>query len=156
LSAITLLDVARAAGAAGQNHSTTNVGLTAGRKQQVTPLAWPIASSTPCTPPGRQRRQHLRIVPAGFSVVLLRDGADPLVISLLTGVAKPICCRSSPPTAHDHHPRVATVGDGIHPDLGGHQRRGRRGAGACHCPGGIELRVDATEPTMTSRKIWHG
>jgi len=109
---------------------------------EATLCAWPIAwVGTVHAGPERQRRQTSTNRSCRVGRSSPRRRQTPLVISLLTGVAKPDCCSSSPPTAHPSSPRVWTACDGIHPNLGRHQRRRRHVLRVRSC-GVVELRVD--------------
>ena len=87
----------------------------------------------------------------GFRAFFAESAADPLVISLLTGVAKPDLLQIiTTDSAPHHHPCSARLDVGVHAQLGGHQRRGRRRAGARHRAAGHELRVDAAGGRLTT------
>lgn len=86
-SAITLSDVARAAGISRQT-IYNEFGSRQGLAQGYAAPGRPISGQRPCIV-GRQRRQLYEAFLQGFRSFFAESAADPLVISLLTGVAKP-------------------------------------------------------------------
>ncbi len=97
-SAITLADVARAAGISRQtiyNEFGSRQGLAQGYALRLADRLVDAVEDAIYSNVGDVYAAFLQ----GFRSFFTESAADPLVISLLSGWPNPICCRSSPPTA---------------------------------------------------------
>ena len=136
-SAITLSDVARAAGISRQtiyNEFGSRQGLAQGYALRLADRLVDAVDAAMDANVGNIYEAFLQ----GFRSFFAESAADPLVISLLTGVAKPDLLQLITTDSAPIITRASAAADvGVHPDLGGHQRRGRRRAGAGHRAAGL-------------------
>ena len=142
-SAITLSDVARAAGISRQtiyNEFGSRQGLAQGYALR---LADRLVDAVDGAIQGNVGNIYAAFL-EGFRAFFTESASDPLVISLLTGGTKPdllqlITTDSGP----DHHPLFGAVDVDVHAQLGSRQRGGRGCAGPGDRPAVHELRLDA-------------
>ena len=142
-SSITLSDVASAAGISRQtiyNEFGSRQGLAQGYAMR---LADRLVDAVDGAIDGNVGDIYAAFL-EGFRDFFTESAADPLVISLLTGGAKPdllqLITTDSGPIITRCSARLTRA---FTAQLGAHQRGGRRGAGPGHRPAGDELRVDA-------------
>ena len=142
-SAITLSDVAKAAGISRQtiyNEFGSRHGLAQGYALRLADRLVDQIDAAINDNVGDVYAAFLQ----GFRDFFTESAADPLVISLLTGSSKPdllqIITTDSAPIISRCSERLTAI---VHEQLGAGQRRGRRSAGQSHRPAGDELRVDA-------------
>ena len=142
-SAITLSDVARAAGVSRQtiyNEFGSRQGLAQGYALRLADRLVDTVHAAVDANVGDIYGAFLQ----GFRSFFAESAADPLVISLLTGVAKPdllqLITTDSGPIITRASTRLAAT---FTQTLGGDQRRRRRRAGACHRAAVPQLRVHA-------------
>ncbi len=151
-SSITLSDVARAAGISRQtiyNEFGSRQGL-----PRDTRCDWPTGSSTPSPRPSTATSAtSTQVFLEGFRAFFVESASDPLVISLLTGGAKPdllqIITTDSAPIISRCSQRLTSVPCSA--SWVQRQRRGRRCAGQGHRAAGDELRPRCCPKPTTTR-----
>ncbi len=142
-SSITLSDVAKAAGISRQtiyNEFGSRQGLAEGYALRLADRLVDAVDDAITNNVGEFHTAFLE----GFRAFFAESASDPLVISLLTGVAKPdLLAADHHRQRSDHHSVLGAADVDLHPQLGSGQRRGRRSARKGHRPACDELRVDA-------------
>ena len=142
-SSITLSDVARAAGISRQtiyNEFGSRQGLAEGYALRLADRLVDRSTTRSTTTSATSTPRSWR----GSATFFTESASDPLVISLLTGAAKPDLLQIITTDSAPIISRCSAAADRIvHEQLGAGQRGGRRSAGQGHRPAGDELRVDA-------------